>query len=169
MDKMRWLWSSILLVSVVAFAGVVFAADGVVDPAIDPSGTASQFWTAVAHKQWGLAAVIGTMLFVAFVRFVSPKIHGPFGAWIQQSRVSAALAFLGGALSALSLKLLSGLPWSTNLIGFGFTAGLGAIGGYNAFWDLLFPSDKKKDPKAETPAPKVEMPPPLPPPPGGAK
>lgn len=156
MDKLRarFLWPLLMLASLIAFTGAVFAAGSSPPDPSAPPDTAGQFWQAVANKQWGLAAVIGTMLFVAFVRFVTPKLHGKLGAFVQQSRVSAALAFLGGALSAVSLKMLSGLPWSTNLVSFGFTAGLGAIGGYNAFWDLLFPNDtKKKDPQLPIPPP----------------
>ncbi len=144
------------LIMLAALTGVVFAADIPADPSANPQGAFQQFWDAIVSHRWGLAAVIATMLFVAFARFIAPRIHGNFGVWVQSSRVSAALAFLGGTTSALAGKLMLGSPWSLNILVYGFGIGVAAIGGYNAFWDLLFPADKKPADK------KLAIPPPPP-------
>jgi len=132
----------VLAVSLITFTGIVFAADGPADPMTNPQGALQQLWDAIVSRRWGLAAVIATMLLVAFVRFVSPKLHGRFGDWVQQSRVSAALALLGGLSTSVAAQLLKGDKFSLNVLAFGFGVGVAAIGGYNAFWDLLFPNDK---------------------------
>lgn len=131
-------------------------ADTPADPSTNPSDSLGQFWAAVTAKRWGIAAVIGTMLLVAFVRFIAPRVHGKFGAWINTTRASAGLAFLSGGLMAVATQLLKGGAFSPQLLVYGFGFGVAAIGGYNAFWDILFPSDKKP----ATSAP-LELPPPV--------
>jgi ABC-type multidrug transport system fused ATPase/permease subunit len=146
-------WPFVMLVSLLVFTGVVFAADTpAVDPSTNPQGALQQFWDAITARKWGVAAVVGTMLLVAFVRFIAPRMHGKFGDFILQTRVSAALAFVSGMLMAVATKLLSGSPWSVAIIVYGFGFGVMAIGGYNAFWDLLFPNDKKQAKKMSIPA-----------------
>jgi hypothetical protein len=156
------LWPFVMLASLIMFGSVVFA--DAVDPATNPAGALQQFWDAVTARRWGVAAVVGTMLFVAFARFVSPRIHGKLGAWVNSTRVSAVLAILSGGLAAMATQLLKGGAFSAQLIVYGFGFGVAAIGGYNAFWDIFFPADKK------TAAPtKMALPPPAPAATGGAK
>jgi len=158
MSKLRvhFLWPIVMLGSLVAFTGAVFAADTPADPTTDPQGALSQFWQSVVAKKWGLAAVIGTMLLVALVRFIAPRLHDKFGAWILTTRVSAALALVAGMLSSISTQLMKGGTWSMSMLTYGFMFGVGAIGGYNAFWDLIFPNDRPKDSTA-----KLAIPPPI--------
>lgn len=146
-----------MIASLVVFTGVVFA-DAPTDPTTNPAGALQQFWDAIAAKRWGLAAVVGVMLFVALARFVAPRIHGKFGAWINSTRVSAVLALLSGGGAAMATQLMKGGAFSVQLVVYGFGFGVMAIGGYNAFFDILFPADKKQPPKMAIPAP-----PPLPP------
>ena len=169
--RAHFLWPIVMLGSLVAFTGAVFAADSVpVDPTVDPQGALGQFWQSVVAKKWGLAAVIGTMLLVALVRFIAPRMHDKIGAFVLSTRVSAALAFVAGMLSAVATQLMKGGTLSVNVLVYGFTFGVGAIGGYNAFWDLLFPADKNTggngtaDSAAEL-AKKTPPTPPTPPPP----
>ena len=167
MSKLRahLLWPIVMLVSLVAFCGVVFA-DAPADPTADPQGALGQFWQAVTDKKWSVAAVIGAMLLVALVRFIAPKLHDKFGAWILTSRVSASLAFLSGMLMAIATQLMKGGALSMKLIAYGFGFGVLAIGGYNAFFDLLFPSDKKSsNGTADSAAALAQSKPPTPPPP----
>lgn len=152
MDKIRSLWVVVLIVSLVTFTRIVFA-DVPADPSTNPADALSQLWAAVVAKRYGIAAVIGTMCFVAFVRFIAPRIHGAFGAWVNTTRVSAALAFLGAGLAAVATQLMKGGAFSPQLIVYGFGFGVAAIGGYNAFWDLLFPADKKPAAKMQIPTP----------------
>jgi hypothetical protein len=119
------------------------AADIPADPSTNPADALNQFWAAVTDKRWGIAAVIGTMLFVALVRFVAPKVHGKFGAWINSTRVSCVLAFLSGTLAAMATQLFKGGKFTPQLLVYGFGFGVAAVGGYNSFFDLLFPADKK--------------------------
>lgn len=144
------LWPFVMITSLVVFVGVAFA--DAADPATNPAGAFQQFWDAVTAKKWGLAAVVGTMLFVAFARFVSPRIHGKFGAFVNSTRVSAVLALLSGGLAAIATQLMKGGSLNMKLIAYGFGFGVAAIGGYNAFWDIFFPSDKKP-PNGQTLAP----------------
>lgn len=154
---MRKLLPVTLLLSLIVFTGVVFA-DPAADPSADPQGALSQFWDAITARKWGVAAVIGTMLLVALVRFIAPRLHDKFGDFILQTRTSAALAFVSGMLMAVATKLLSGSPWSMAIIVYGFGFGVAAIGGYNAFWDLLFPNDKSQAKKMSIPASSALLP-----------
>lgn len=136
-----------MVASFVVFTGVVFA--DAADPVANPAGALQQFWDAVTARKWGLAAVVGTMLFVAFARFISPRIHGRFGVFINSTRVSAVLALLSGGLAAMATQLMKGGAVSMQLVVYGFGFGVAAIGGYNAFWDIFFPSDKKQPPSGQ--------------------
>src|SRR6185369_4860449 len=113
-----------------------------VNPSVDAVGTLEQLWQAVASHRWGIAAVIGAMLLTAFARFIAPRIHGTLGKKVNGSRVSVLLALANGFLMAVTAQLLKGGKWSPTLLAYGFAAGLGAIGGYNAFWDIFFPDDQ---------------------------
>jgi len=135
----------VMAVAIVGFASSLALADTPADPSTDPAGAFDQFWQAVTAKRWGLAAVIGTMVFVAFARWVSPRIHGKFGAWVNSTRVSAVLALISGGGAAVATQLMKGGTLSPKLLVYGFMIGAGAIGGYNAFFDIIFPADKKKD------------------------
>lgn len=147
MSKLRLLCIRVFVLTafLLCWSAVVWA-QAPSDPTQDPSGALNQFWQAVVSKKWGLAAVIATMLFVAFARFIAPRIHGKLGSFIQSSRVSAGLAFLGGMMSAVAMQLMKGGTFSMQLIVYGFGFGVAAIGGYNAFWDLLFPKDTPTPP-----------------------
>lgn len=134
----------LILFAITALLFVGGALAQTTDPPPDAGDALDQFWRAITDHKWGLAAVIATMLLVAFVRFIAPRIHGKFGVWINQTRVSAGLAFASGLLSALAAQLLKGKTLSLDLLVYGFGIGVAAIGGYNAFWDLLFPNDKTK-------------------------
>jgi hypothetical protein len=160
---MRLFKLTLLLAGLLGFAHSLALADtSPADPTKDPAGALNQLWGAVTEKKYGLAAVIATMLFVAFARFAAPRIHGKFGAWINTTRVSAALAFIGGTASALAWKLMAGTPWSMNIVVWGFGIGVAAIGGYNAFFDLIFPNDKKPATTADTAAELAKkVPPPI--------
>ncbi len=138
-----------------------------VDPSVDPAGALDQFWAAVTGRKWGLVAVIGTMLFVAFARFIAPRIHGKFGTWVNSTRVSAMLALVSGGGAAVATQLMKGGHLTPKLLVYGFTIGVGAIGGYNVFWDLFFPADKKKPPSttADSAADLAKKTPPAAPPP----
>ena len=141
-------------------------ADTPVDPTANPAGAVDQFWQAVTGRKWGLAAVVGTMLFVAFVRFITPRIHGKFGTWINSTRVSAALALISGGGAAVATQLMKGGALTPKLLVYGFTIGVGAIGGYNVFWDILFPADKKPPSStSDSAADLAKKTPPSPPPP----
>jgi hypothetical protein len=140
--RVTLLWPFVMFASLIVFTGVVFA-DAPADPATNPAGALQQFWDAIAAKKWGLAAVVGVMLFVAFARFISPRIHGRFGTFINSTRVSAVLALLSGGGAAMATQLLKGGAFSMQLVIYGFGFGVMAIGGYNAFFDILFPADKK--------------------------
>jgi hypothetical protein len=155
-------------IAVLGFLQALAVADPTVpvDPAKDPTGALDQLQTAISQRKWGLAGVIGTMLFVAFARFISPRIHGKFGAWVNSTRVSAALAILSGMGAAITMQLMKGGTFSLQLVVFGFGFGVAAIGGYNAFWDIFFPADKKppssttSDSAAELAAKQPPSPPP---------
>src|SRR6266850_791271 len=118
--RARFLWPLLMLGSLLTFTGAVYAANGPADPTTNTQDALQQFWGAVVSRRWGLAAVLATMCFVALARFVAPKIHGAFGTWIQSSRVSAALAFLGGLSSAIATQLFKGDKLSFNALAFGF-------------------------------------------------
>ena len=162
------LWPTALFVSLFVFGmtlsyaagdGGVSPVPAPIDPTKNPAGalsTIDQFWAAIAGKKWGIACVFGTIIMVAFARAIAPRIHGKFGAWINTSRASAAMALISGFFTAIGAQYLKGGHFSPNILVYGFGAGVGAIGGYNAFWDLVFPNDKK-------PAAGVEVAP-LPPP-----
>lgn len=164
--RARFLWPLIMLGSLVAFAGVVFAADAGVDPTTDPMGSFDQLWQAVVTRKWALASVIATMLFVALARWASPRIHGKLGTFINSTRVSATLAFVGGMASAMVSELMQGGKLTPKLVVYGFKFGVAAIGGYNAFWDILRPADKKpSNSTADSAAELAQKKPPTPPPP----
>lgn len=152
MSNLRaFLWSIVLFGSFFVFAHAVFAADAPVDPATNPTGALDQFWQAVAGRKWGIAAVVGAMMLVALVRFIAPRLRNDkFGAFILSTRVSAGLAFLAGMLMAVATQLMKGGALSMSTITYGFGFGVAAIGGYNAFWDLLFPSDRNTNNKGES-------------------
>lgn len=134
---------SLMALGFIGFVGGYAMADVPADPSTNPADALNQFWAAVTDKRWAVAAVIATMLLVALVRFVAPKVHGKFGVWVNSTRVSAALALLSGGLMAMAMKLFQGGKFTPQLIVYGFGFGVAAIGGYNAFWDILFPADKK--------------------------
>jgi molecular chaperone DnaK (HSP70) len=50
---------------------------------------------------------------------------------------------------AMVTQLIKGGKFSPDLLVYGLGAGVTAIGGYNAFWDLLFPADKQAKPSLE--------------------
>ena len=159
---------TVMIIAVVGFGASLALADTApVDPSTDPAGALTQLQNAITSRKWGLAAVIATMLFVAFARFISPRIHGRFGALVNSTRGSAILALIGGAGAAMTTQLMKGGKFSLALVVYGFTIGVGAIGGYNAFWDLLLPNDRKKDGNgtADSAAELAKKTPPTPPPP----
>jgi len=119
----------------------------------------NQLWQAVVSKRYGLAATMATMVLVAGARFLAPKLHNKFGAWVQSQRVSAALALIMGMASAMTAQLVKGGAFSLSLLVYGFGIGVAAIGGYNAFWDLLFPADKKMTVKPADVASPIIIPP----------
>lgn len=163
--RATFLWPIVMIASFIVFTGVVFA-DSPADPTTNPTGALQQFWDAVAAKKWGLAATVGVMLFVAFARSISPRIHGKFGTWINSTRVSAVLALLSGGGAAVATQLMKGGAFSMQLVVYGFGFGVAAIGGYNAFWDIFFPSDKKSaNNTADSAAALAQKQPPTPPPP----
>lgn len=146
MSKFRIWFSRVTLIVILGWCVTVLA-DTPADPSQDPSMSLDQFWQAVVAKRWGLAAVIMTMILVALVRFIAPRLHNKFGAWIQTQRASAGLALLAGSSMAVATQLMKGGKLSLSMLVYGFTIGVGAIGGYNAFWDIIFPADKKAAPK----------------------
>lgn len=118
----------------------------IVDPSADASGFLDQLMAAITARRWDVAAILLAIMLVAGIRWIGPKIHDRFGAWVKSTRVSAILAVLSGGLSTVAVTLISGGHVTGKLIIAGFAAGVAAIGGYNAFWDVLFPADKKPAP-----------------------
>lgn len=129
-------------------------ADVPADPSKDPTSALDQIYQAIVAKKWGLLAVLLTMGLVALVRFIAPRLHDAFGAWVQTQRVSAILALVTGGTMAMATQLMQGGQFSIKLIVYGFSIGVGAIGGYNVLWDILFPADSKKPAPASSILPK---------------
>lgn len=159
----RRLTGLFVLLAGLSICGAAFAQ--AVDPSQDPQGALGQFWAAVTGHKWGIASAVGAMLLVSLVRFVAPKLHDKFGDWVLSSRVSAGLALISGLLMSVASQLIKGGPMSMSVLAYGFTAGVAAIGGYNAFWDLFFPNDTKKPEAKPDNAGPINVDPPSPPPP----
>lgn len=103
----------------------------------------SQVLDAVQHRQWMLVVALGVVGFVAAARFVVPKMHNAFGAWLNTQRGGAFLALLSGVGGSMVTALIAGAKPSINVVITGFGVGFAAIGGWNAFFDLFLPKDSK--------------------------
>lgn len=104
---------------------------------------ANQILDAAMHRQWALLAALLLVGGVAALRWIAPKLHDRFGAFLNTQRGGAILALLGGAAGAVSTALVAGKAMSMQLVVASFSVGLMAIGGWNAFFDLFFPKDGK--------------------------
>ena len=159
MKTLRSFYASLIALSLVFFGLAAFAADGgavdagatdggnapakLVDVATNPNGFLAQIWAAVTGHRYGLASVLGAIGLVSVLRWVGPKLHGAFGAWLNSNRGGAVLALFSGCTTAAATTLLAGQHLTPTLLFGGFTTGVMAIGGWNAAWDLLAPADKK--------------------------
>lgn len=110
---------------------------------------------AIQHKHWQVLVATILVGVVAFVRWVSPKIHGKVGAFLNSDRGGSLLVLLGGVFGAISTALIAGQKINANLIFGGITTGVMASGGWNIVWDLIAPSDLKKSPDSEQPKKEV--------------
>jgi hypothetical protein len=104
---------------------------------------ANQILDAAMHRQWALLAALLLVGSVAALRWITPKLHDKFGAFLNTQRGGALLALVGGAAGALSTSLIAGQALNAQLLVAGFGTGLMAIGGWNAFFDIFFPKDGK--------------------------
>lgn len=130
----------LLLITCLA-ATALAAVAGVVDPTTDPTGAVQGVIDALRSHNYILAFALAVAATVALLRWAAPKVHGPFGVWLNKSRVSAALALLSGTVAAIIAALVAGVHFSVDVVIAGLKTGILAIGGYNAFWDLFFPRD----------------------------
>lgn len=103
----------------------------------------NQVLDAVQNRQWMLLVALGVVGFVAGARFVVPKMHNAFGAWLNTQRGGAFLALLSGVGGSIVTALIAGAKPSINVVITGFGVGFAAIGGWNAFFDLFLPKDSK--------------------------
>lgn len=103
----------------------------------------NQVLDAVQNRQWMLLVALCVVGFVAAARFVVPKMHNAFGAWLNTQRGGAFLALLSGVGGSIVTALIAGAKPSINVVITGFGVGFAAIGGWNAFFDLFLPKDSK--------------------------
>lgn len=153
-------WLRTAMVYIFGVAALICFADAFAqptDPTTDPNGFFNLLWNAVTERKWGLVAVLSTIALVSLIRKVMPRIHSRLGAWLNSNRGGAVLAVVMGTATALATTAIAGLPITPRAFVDAVVVSIGAIGGWNAMWDLFKPSDKKPAAGATTepPAPPI--------------
>lgn len=97
----------------------------------------------VQSGNWKAVAAAVLVGLVAFLRWVTPKINGKTGAWLNSDRGGTVLVFLGGLAGAFSTALLAHQPVTLQLVISGVITGALAIGAYTGVKQIVKPTDKK--------------------------
>ncbi len=133
----------VLLTLLVTFGFAL--AESVPPSPTDPPKFIQALLDAVKAKNWHLLVALVLIGAVAGLRWLSPKIHGRIGAWLNTQRGGTVLVLLCGVLGAIGTALYGGAKVDVNLILSGVTMGVLASGGWNVLWDLIAPSKTPVD------------------------